>query len=110
MKINREIRQIALENLRPTESVIRAEVKIAEIARIIKRYGWFGDSATAIKDEIDETIYLLDGHHRFAAAKDAGSVEVPVIFVEFSELAEFYLYYNSMEDIRQAAGDVKKFR
>ena len=66
--------------------------------------------AIVIKDEIDETIYLLDGHHRFAAAKDAGLSEIPSIIVEFSELPEFYLYYNSMEDIRRAANDVERFR
>ena len=110
MKINETIQQITLENLKPTESVIGAEVKIAEIKSVIEKYGWFDEAAIAVRDKTDGTIYLLDGHHRLAAARELGLKEIPVVIVEFSELANFYLYYNSMEDVRRAADDVKSLR
>lgn len=110
MQIDKTVHQITLESLKPTESVGGAEVKIAEIKTIIERYGWFDRAAIVIEDETDRTIYLLDGHHRFAAAQELGLTEIPVRFVGFSELPKFHLYYNSMEDIRRAANNVKRFR
>ncbi|MCY7377570.1 MAG: ParB/RepB/Spo0J family partition protein [Pyrinomonadaceae bacterium] len=110
MEIDKAVHQITLESIRPTESVIGAEVKIAEIKKIIEKYGWFGEAAIAVQDETDGTIYLLDGHHRLAAAQEFGLTEIPVVIVEFSDLSKFYLYYNSMESVRRAANDVERFR
>jgi ParB-like chromosome segregation protein Spo0J len=101
---------ITLESLKPTESVAGAEVKIAEIKKVIEQYGWFDREAIVIQDETDGTIYLLDGHHRFAAAQELGLTKIPVRVIEFSELSKFHLYYNSVEDIRRAANNVQKFR
>jgi len=101
---------ISAERLQPTETVVGAEIKIAEIKLIIEQYGWFDQAAIAVQDEHDGTIYLLDGHHRFAAAVEFGLKEIPVRIVGFSELPEFHLYYNSMEDIRRAARNVVIFR
>jgi ParB-like chromosome segregation protein Spo0J len=110
MKINETVQQITLENLKPTESVIGAEVKIAEIKSVIEKYGWFDEAAIVVRDKTNGTIYLLDGHHRLAAAQELGLKEIPVVIVEFSELANFHLYYNSMETIRRVANNVKRFR
>ena len=110
MKIDKTVHQMELKRLKPTEIVSGAEVKIAEIKAIIEQYGWFDEAAIAVEDKTDGTLYLLDGHHRFAAAQEIGLKEIPVIIVEFSELPEFYLYYNSMEDVRRAADDVKSLR
>ncbi len=110
MKINETVHRIILESIRPTESVIGAEVKIAEIKSVIEKYGWFDEAAIAVRDKTDGTIYLLDGHHRLAAAQELGLKEIPVVIAEFSELANFYLYYNSMETIRRTANNMKRFR
>ena len=110
MLIDKAVFQLNSEDLKPTESVVGAEIKIAEIKAVIEENGWFDQAAIAIKDELDETIYLLDGHHRFAAAQEIGLKEIPVLLVKFEDLPTFYLYYNSMEEIRTAAKKVKKFR
>jgi len=101
---------ITLERLKPTESVAGAEVKIAEIKRVVERYGWFDRAAIVVEDETDGTLYLLDGHHRLAAAQELGLTEIPGIIVEVSELPKFHLYYNSMKDIRRAANNMERFR
>ena len=110
MQIDKAVSQLNLKDLKPMESVVGAEIKIAEIKLVIEENGWFDQAAIAIKDELDETIYLLDGHHRLAAARELGLTEIPVLLIEFSDLPKFYLYYNSMEEIRMAAKKVKKFR
>jgi ParB-like chromosome segregation protein Spo0J len=110
MPVEKAVFQLKLDDLKPTESVVGAEIKIAEIKAVIEENGWFDHAATAIKDELNETIYLLDGHHRFAAAQELGLTEVPVLLVKFEDLPKYFLYYNSMEDIRTAANNVKKFR
>ena len=110
MKIDKTVHQIILESIKPTESVIGADVKIAEIKSVIEKYGWFDEAAIAVRDTTDGTVYLLDGHHRFAAAREIGLIEIPVKIVEFSELPKFYLYYNSIEDVRRAADVVKSLR
>ena len=105
MLIEKVIFQLNLEDLKPTESVAGAEIKA-----VIEKNGWFDQAAIAIKDQLDETIYLLDGHHRFAAAQELGLTEIPVSLVKFEDLPTFFLYFNSIEDIRKAAKNVKKFR
>lgn len=110
MKSEKTVHQLTLESLKPTESVVGAEVKIAEIMAVIEQNGWVDHPAIAIKDKIDGTIYLLDGHHRLAAAQELELATIPVMILEFSEISRFYLYYNSIEEIRRAAKNVKRFR
>ena len=56
MQIDKTVQQITLESLKPTESVVGAEVKIAKIKAIIEQFGWFDRAAIVIKDETDGTI------------------------------------------------------
>lgn len=105
-----ESKNIGINDMTPTESVAGAEVKLAEIKEIMLENGWFDQSALVIKDNFTEKIYLLDGHHRFAVAHEIGLTQIPGLFLEFFELARFHLFYNSIEQIREAAKNVKKFR
>ena len=57
----------------------------------MEKTGWFDEFAIATKDEIDATVYLLDGHHRLAAAQEIGMNEIPVMVVKFDDLPKFHL-------------------
>lgn len=59
-----------------------------------KANGWQGDAISAI--EIDGQKYILDGHHRVAAAQQAG-VQVQYNLIDSKDLSNFG--YDSIDDV-----------
>lgn len=59
---------------------------IKRIAKNMKQNGWVGDPIEVFV--VDGKTIILDGHHRVAAAKQAGLKTVPIRYVTETELKE----------------------
>jgi ParB-like nuclease domain len=73
---------------------LQSPQKIADLTASMKANGWQGDAISVF--EHNGSKYILDGHHRVAAARAAG-IEVPYNSIPASRLPEFN--YKSVDDV-----------
>jgi len=74
--------------------------KIAQYAGDMKLNGWRGDPIAIFEHGGQK--YILDGHHRVAAARQAG-IEVPYRSILESDLPKFN--YKDLADVLRAASE-----
>lgn len=77
----------------------RDEAKLAAIAADLDANGWTGRPLLGVRES--ETVMLLTGSHRYAAARDAGLDEIPVYVLDAADLG----WTIAGEDIRDERGD-----
>jgi RHS repeat-associated protein len=80
--------------------LIQSPEKIAELAANMKINGWQGAPISVFEN--NGTKYILDGHHRVAAARIAG-IEVQYNLIQASKLSSFG--YKSLDDVIWAAAE-----
>jgi ParB-like chromosome segregation protein Spo0J len=74
---------------------------IEQIAESMRAGGWNGPPIKVF--EHNGVKYVLDGHHRLAAARQVGLAEVPYESVPASQLGQYG--YQSVDDLLRAASE-----
>ena len=79
---------------------LQSPAKIKNLAADMKANGWQGDPISVFEHGGEK--YILDGHHRVAAARQAG-IDVPFRSIPESELSSFG--YKNLEAVLNAASE-----
>jgi hypothetical protein len=99
-----EIKVISPFRLLRTESLAgRASSKhVRELAESMRTNGWVGDPIEVFR--VDDDFYIINGHHRVAAAKSIPGMEVPYRELSVDELKAYD--YNGAEDVVRANAEL----